>query len=439
MKSSSRVSSALLTDHYELTMVEASLRDETAAHRAVFQVFARSLPPGRRYGVFAGVGRLLEELNDFRFGPEELAWLEAARVVGPQTLAWLAEFRFSGSIRGYREGELYFPNSPVLTVEGPFAEAVVLETLVLSILNYDSAVAAAGSRMVTAAHGRPLIEAGGRRTHERAAPAAARAAYLVGFAATSNLEAGRRWGVPTGGTAAHAFVLAHADERSAFQAQLAAQGPGTTLLVDTFDIDAGIRCAVDAAGPRLGAIRIDSGDLAVESRRARALLDHLGALDTKIVVSGDLDEHRIADLANAPVDRFLVGTKLVTGSGHATAGLVYKLVAAARQPGRDAPVVPVAKRSAGKATPGGVKAAARLVDRGGGIVSELIIGEDEAHRLALGGARPLAVRYVDFGEDLGGVDLPAAREHHRLALAEIGDQGRSLLPGDPVAVAALAP
>ena len=430
-----RASSALLTDHYELTMVDAALRDGTAAHRAVFQVFARTLPPGRRYGVVAGVGRLLETLDDFRFGPDELAWLEAARVVGPRTMAWLETFRFSGSIRGYREGELYFPDSPILTVEAPFAEAVLLETLVLSILNYDSAVAAAGARMVSAALGRPLIEVGGRRTNERAAPAAARAAYLVGFTATSNLEAGRRWGVPTGGTTAHAFVLAHADEYSAFQAQVAAQGPTTTLLVDTFDIEAGIRCAVAVAGPQLGAIRIDSGDLGVEAHRARALLDSLGALATKIVVSGDLDEDRIADLAAAPVDRMLIGTRLVTGSGHPTAGLIYKLVASARGPGRDATLVSVAKRSAGKATRGGVKSAGRLVGPTGDVVAEILTGEQDAHRLDAAGARPLAVRYTEFGHLVEPVDLVAAREHHRFALAELGAQGRSLLAGGPAVLA----
>ena len=332
---------------------------------------------------------------------------------------------------------MYFPDSPVLSIESTFAEAVLLETLVLSVLNYDSAVAAAGARMVIAADGRPLIDAGGRRIHEQAAPAAARAAYLVGFAATSNLEAGRRWAVPTGGTSAHAFVLAHSDERAAFEAQVGAHGKGTTLLVDTFDIEAGIRCAVEVAGPELGAIRIDSGDLASEARRARALLDSLGAVATRIVVSGDLDEGRIVDLASAPVDRLLVGTRLVTGSGAATAGLVFKLVAVARGPGEHLPLLAVAKRSAGKTTRGGVKLAGRVLDDAGHIRSEVLVGQEQAELLAKAGARALQVRYVVAGEVVHDVSLGAARDHHRCAMAELDDDGRSLAAGEPVVVAAL--
>ena len=189
-------------------MLAAALRDGTAYRRCTFEVFARRLPDGRRYGVVAGTGRLLEALRSFRFGPAELDL--ASRFLDADTLAWLADYRFSGDIDGYREGELYFPGSPILTVRGTFAEAVLLETLALSIFNFDSAIAAAAARMVTAAAGRTLIEMGTRRTHEVAAVAAARAAYLAGFALTSNLEAARTFAVPSGGTAAHAFTLLHA-------------------------------------------------------------------------------------------------------------------------------------------------------------------------------------------------------------------------------------
>ena len=185
-------STALLTDRYELTMVDAALGSGTADRDCVFEVFARRLPPGRRYGVVAGTGRLLELLADFRFGDAELEFLREGGIVGSRTLEWLADYRFGGSIRGYREGELYFPGSPILVVEGTFAEAVVLETLALSVLNADSAVASAASRMVVAADGRPCAEMGSRRTGETSAVAAARAAFIAGFAATSNLEAGRR-------------------------------------------------------------------------------------------------------------------------------------------------------------------------------------------------------------------------------------------------------
>jgi nicotinate phosphoribosyltransferase len=336
---------SLLTDRYELTMVAAALADGTATRDCVFEVFSRRLPHGRRFGVVAGTGRLLESLPNFTFGEDELATLREQGVTDERLLDWLADFRFSGDIEGYAEGDFFFPGSPVLTVRAPFAEGVLLETLALSILNHDSAIASAAARMVAAACGRPCIEMGSRRTHEQAAVAAARAAALVGFTASSNLEAGRRYGVPTTGTSAHAFTLLHDDERSAFRSQVATLGTGTTLLVDTFDVDQGIRTAIEVAGPDLGAIRLDSGDLPTLARHARELLDELGAPKTKVIVTSDLDEYAISGLMAAPVDGYGVGTSLVTGSGAPTAGMVYKLVE------RDG--VPVAKRSEGKNSVGG--------------------------------------------------------------------------------------
>lgn len=242
-------STAFLTDRYELTMVDAALAAGTANRRSVFELFARRLSGARRYGVVAGTGRLLEAIEHFRFGEAELGWLSSQNFLRQETLDWLADFRFSGNIWGYPEGEVFFPGSPLLTVESTFAEGVLLETLALSVLNADSAVATAASRMVHAANGRPLAEMGSRRTGERSAVAAARAAYIAGFAATSNLEAGRSYGVPTMGTAAHSFTLLHDSEREAFEAQIAALGVGTTLLVDTYDIEQGVRTAVEVAGP----------------------------------------------------------------------------------------------------------------------------------------------------------------------------------------------
>ncbi len=255
---------------------------------------------------------------------------------------------------------MYFPGSPVLSVHGTFAECVILETLALSIFNHDTAIASAAARMVSAAQGRPLIEMGSRRTHEQAAVAAARAAYLAGFAGTSNLAAQRRYGVPTMGTSAHAFTLLHAgadgpDEPAAFRSQVAALGVGTTLLVDTYDITAGVANAVAAAGPDLGAVRIDSGELGVLVRQVRDQLDGLGATNTKIVVSSDLDEFAIAALRAEPVDSYGVGTSLVTGSGAPTAGMVYKLV--------EVDGIPVEKRSSHKESHGGRKQAQRLAKR----------------------------------------------------------------------------
>ncbi|NUP77151.1 MAG: nicotinate phosphoribosyltransferase [Nonomuraea sp.] len=404
------MSTALLTDHYELTMLQAALRSGAAHRRAVFEVFARHLPGGRRYGVVAGTGRILDELESFRFGDEELSYLREHEVVDESTLAFLADYRFSGNVYGYREGDLYFPASPIMIVEGTFAEAVLLETLTLSVLNHDCAIASAASRMTNAAGKRPLIEMGSRRTHEAAAVAAARAAYISGFASTSNLMAGRLYGIPTAGTAAHSFTLLHDSEREAFEAQIASLGPGTTLLVDTYDVEQAVRTAVDLAGNKLGAVRIDSGDLAAAAQEVRELLDSLGAFDTRIVVTSDLDEYAIAALAAAPVDGYGVGTSLVTGSGVPTAALVYKLVARETANGR---LEAVAKRSVGKPSRGGRKEAYRLLDETGHVETELITTSGVAPE----GGIPLLHELVRDGEVVGREPLSAARERHAAAVA----------------------
>lgn len=427
-------STALLTDQYELTMLRAALADGTAHHQAVFEVFARSLPAGRRYGVVAGLGRVVDAVEAFTFTPEHIAWLRGARVIDQTTAAYLADFRFTGSIDAYREGELYFPHSPVLTVSGTFAECVVLETLILSILNHDSAIASAAARMVTAARGRMLLEMGSRRTHERSAVAAARAAYLAGFDATSNLEAGFAHDVPTVGTAAHAFTLAHISEAAAFTSQVHALGAGTTLLVDTYDTEQGLRNAVAAAGTGLRAVRIDSGDLADEAVRARALLDELGATTTKIAVTGDLDEHRIADLADAPVDIYGAGTALVTGSGHPTSSMVYKLVAIADRPGPDAALRPVAKKAAGKGSVGGRKVAYRALDHAGSAHREIVLLDDapgETPEDAPAPGRPLQVPVIRDGRVVHRPTLAEVRAHHRAAKAELLPLDLYLTPGTP--------
>jgi nicotinate phosphoribosyltransferase len=428
-----RPSTALLTDRYELTMLEAALRSGTADHPATFEVFARRLPEGRTHGVFAGLGRVLEALGQFRFGPAELAWLAEAGVVSDDTLTWLEAFRFAGDIHAYAEGELYTAGSPVLTVESTFGQGVLLETLVLSILNHDAAIAAGAELIVRAARGRPIIEMGSRRTDVGAAVAAARVAWLAGFASTSNLEAGRRYGIPTAGTAAHAFTLAFPSELEAFTAQIEAMGPGTTLLVDTYDMEEGIRHAVEAAGPALGGVRIDSGDLAEEAVRARALLDHLGATAARVIVTGDLDDRSIASLAGSPIDGFGVGTNLVTGLGVSTAGFVYKLVAVAADDLPDALQRPVAKRSPGKQTVGGRKWAWRLGASeapgehdgpapvgGGPVLTDVLLDHPDP---APAGGRPLQVQVVVGGGIVPGPDLATSRETHRRASDELAALG----------------
>ena len=421
-------STALLTDHYELTMVEAALRSGAASRRCVFEVFARRLPEGRRYGVVAGTGRLLDALETFRFGDEELAHLRASRVVDEPTVDFLADFRFTGDIWGYAEGECFFPGSPVLVVESDFAHGVLLETLVLSILNHDSAVASAASRMTSAAGSRPCIEMGSRRTHEEAAVASARAAYVAGFATTSNLEAGRRYGVPTAGTAAHAFTLLHDDEREAFAAQIASLGRGTTLLVDTYDVPTAVATAVELAGPELGAVRLDSGDLLVQAREVRDQLDRLGNTGTRIVVTSDLDEFAIAGLAAAPVDLYGVGTSLVTGSGAPTAGMVYKLVSREDSTGT---MVGVAKKSKDKQSVAGRKFALRRLSQGGVAETEVVgIGEPPTDD---GDDRSLLVPLVRGGERVDGDvhTLRAARERHAASRAELPPAAHRLQRGEP--------
>lgn len=434
------MTTALRTDHYELTMLQAALRDGSAERSCVFEVFARRLPTGRRYGVVCGPGRLVELIDRFRFGEAELEFLRRTNVVDDAAADWLASYRFTGDIDGYAEGELYFPGSPILTVSGTFAEAVVLETLVLSVLNFDCAIASAAARMVTAAHGRPIIEMGSRRAHEDAAVASARAAYLAGFASTSNLEAGRRHGIPTAGTASHAYTLLHDSETDAFASQVAAlgngpfgttpdhdgqrvvpKGPETTLLVDTYDISQGIRNAIAVAGPELRAIRLDSGDMSVLAQQSRALLDSLGASDTRIVVSGDLDEYQLAALAAEPVDMYGVGTSLVTGSGAPTAELVYKLV---EVDGR-----PVVKRSEHKSSRGGRKTAVRRHKPTGTAVEEVVVSRGAPEPMPHD--RPLQRRLVAHGEPVDPPTLEEGRERVKQGLRSIPWEGLKLSAGDP--------
>ncbi|WP_054952409.1 nicotinate phosphoribosyltransferase [Flaviflexus massiliensis] len=428
-------STALLTDMYELTMVESTLESGTASRKSVFEVFNRRLPSGRRYGVVAGTGRVLDEITRFTFSDDELSFLADNNVVSPKTIDWLANYKFTGDIYGYNEGEVFFPHSPIMTVTGTFAEAVVLETLILSILNHDSAVAAAASRMTIAAHGRPCLEMGARRTHERAAVSAARAAAVGGFTGTSVLEAGRAYGIPTIGTAAHSFTLVHDTEEEAFEAQISSMGPGTTLLVDTYDVTRGVERAVAAArkaGGELGAVRLDSGDLVAQAITVRRQLDQLGATSTKITVTSDLNEYAIAALGAAPVDSYGVGTKLVTGSGFPTAELVYKLVAREDASGT---MKEVAKKSSQKASHGGLKVAGRISDLDGVAREELVVSagswEQGLAKLSDMDACPLQVPLVLGGEIQPRSTVQEAAEHHIASRNSLPYQAWRLSDGEP--------
>ena len=421
---------SLYTDHYELTMLQAALHSGAAHRKSVFEAFARRLPDGRRYGIVAGTGRLLEGIAGFRFGDEEIDFLRRTKVVNEETLEYLANFSFSGDIWGYAEGEAYFPNSPILIVESTFAEACILETYILSILNHDSAIASAASRMITAAGTRPCVEMGSRRTQEESAVAAARAAVIAGFDSTSNLEAGRRYGIKTVGTAAHSFTLLHDTEREAFEAQIASMGAGTALLVDTYDVEAAVRTAVELAGDKLGAVRLDSGDLVAQAQWVRQLLDELGNENTRIIVTSDLDEFAIAALQSAPVDSYGVGTSLVTGSGAPTASMVYKLVSRTDDSGA---FIPVAKAAKNKTSKGGRKyALRRLNDRG--TASQEIVGighrpDDD------GNDRQLLQQFIKNGELLPGWTGPEgvvrARRRHADSMKELPAVVNRLQRGEP--------
>lgn len=418
-------------------MVDAALLDGAAHRESLFEAFARRLPNGRRYGIVAGTGRLLELIERFRFEDAELEFLRDHRIVRDATIDWLADYRFRGDIWGYREGEAYFPGSPLLTIQGSFAEAVMLETVVLSALNFDSSVASAAARMVSVALGRPIAEMGSRRTNERSAVAAARAAYIAGFDSTSNLEAGRTWGIPTMGTAAHAFTLLHDTEEAAFRAQVEAMGPGTTLLVDTYDIATGVETAVRVAGTELGAVRIDSGDLPTVVADVRAQLDDLGAVNTRITVTSDLDEYQIAALSGAPADAYGVGTSVVTGSGFPAAGMVYKLVARRDDAGE---WVNVAKSSPKKVSVGGRKNAARRLDSTRTAREELVyVGdgpEGEAEFDAGDRLRPLMVPLMRGGRAdaayTGHAGVEAARAHRAEVMQELPIEAFRLGRGEPV-------
>ena len=409
-------SPALMTDMYEYTMLDACLKDGTADRKCVFEVFTRHLPAGRRYGVVAGTGRILDALEHFHLDDEDLKFLADRKVVSPETIKWLENFHFSGSIKGYREGEMFFPNSPILQIEGTFGECTLLETLVLS-------------------KNRPCMDMGGRRTNEWSAVAAARAAVVGGFQGTANLLAAQLYGLKAIGTAAHCFTLVHDDERSAFESQIAALGKNTTLLVDTYNIEEAVKTAVEVAGPELGGVRIDSGDLASLAQRVRNQLDALGATNTRITVTNDLDEYALAALQTAPVDSYGVGTMLVTGSGAPTCAMVYKLT---EREGADGVMAPVMKKSKDKATTPGRKLAYRSYEYNLAEAEHVISGSEEklAGYTPDNGWKNLLVDYVDHGQidsSWQGHDaIMRAHDYRAAALNELPIAAQSLMKGDPV-------
>ena len=422
---------ALQTDRYEFTMLDALVQAGRAEKRSVFEVFSRDLPNGRPFGVFAGINRTLPKIDHFSFDDEILRFLKEEKIVSKDTLDYLSSFRFNGDVTSYQEGEIYFPNSPVVTVEATLGEALLLETLILSTINFDSAIASAAVRIVLAAKGKFVMEAGSRRVDPEAAVNAARAAYIGGAHVTSNLEAGRKWGIPTAGTASHAFTLSFPSELEAFENQSKYLSENSIFLVDTYDIETGIRNAVKASNSKLKGIRIDSGDLVAASKTARKLLDELGAPQAQIMVSGDLDEFKILDLSQAPIDAFESGHKLVTGSGAASAGFVYKLVATESH-FETAKMVPVEKKSEGKRSLGGKKIAKRKLRFDGIAIEESIFLDQSVVQNTSGNAyRDLQTQIMRSGGYENLLTVDDARNHLIKTISEIPDEVRLRVNDEP--------
>ena len=355
----------LLTDFYQLSMLRAYLV-EGLEQEAVFELFVRRLPPGRRFLVAAGLEQALEFLAGLRFEPAEIDWLVREGGWPAAQARRLHDFRFEGDVDAMPEGTVFFADEPLLRVTAPLPQAQLVESRLLNIVHCQTVVASKATRMRTAAGARRLVDFGMRRAHgAEAAMFAARASWIAGFDATATAEAARRHGIPVAGTMAHSFVQAHATEEAAFAAFARAHPHAATYLVDTYDTEAAlarllpIAPALARAGVTIGGVRLDSGDLAAHARAVRGILDAGGLSAATIFASGDLDEHRIDALVRggAPIDGFGVGTALATSSDAPSLDMVYKLQAFAGVPRR--------KRSEGKATWPGARQVSRRLDADG--------------------------------------------------------------------------
>ncbi len=325
---------SLIVDLYELTMA-AGYFANNYNHYSTFEVFVREMPRNRSYLVSAGLQQVIEYLLNLKFTAEEIDYLKSLptfRKVGNDFWDYLSRFRFGGDVWAVPEGQIVFAGEPLLRVSAPIIEAQIIETFVLSMINFQTLIASKAARVVQAAQldGKPrmVMEFGSRRAHgPEASVLAARASYIAGCAGTSNVFAGMRFGIPVFGTAAHSWTMAFPTELEAFRAYHKVFPESTILLIDTYDIAQGTRHAVEI-GPSIKGVRIDSGDLLTESRRVRKILDEAGFTHVKIVVSGDLNEYKIRQLveAGAPIDSFGVGTQMVTSEDAPSLGGIYKLV-----------------------------------------------------------------------------------------------------------------
>jgi len=421
---------ATQTDLYQLTMAAAYFHKGLTDTRVTCEAFLRRLPPRRNFLVMAGTERLVDYLAKLAFTDEEIAYLRTvpalAAAMTPPFVELLRRFRFTGDVWAAPEGSVVFANEPLVRVTAPIIEAQIIETTLLSILNHSIKVASKAARVVLAADGAGVIEFGGRRTHEDAAVDAARAAFVAGCIATSNVAAGMRWGIPIAGTSAHMFIMAHARpglsheqiERAAFGNFVEVFPEHPTLLVDTWDSERGIDNAIAVAGKHLGGVRLDSGDILALSRSARAKLDAAGLTDAKVMASSGLDEHTIAGLvaAGAPIDLYGVGENITEPVDAPITGVIYKLVA-----NHETGVSVAKKSSGGKSTRAGVKQAYRQSDRDVvGLADENVPGE------------PLLAPAMERGRPLPLLDVRAARARFQTELHHLPERLRRI-PIDPQA------
>ncbi len=423
-------SSALLTDLYQVTMLYGYFRHGMDAP-AVFELFVRKLPPERNFLVAAGLEQLVEFLEGFRFGPEELAWVAQSRQFDSGFVDYLARLRFTGEVHAMPEGTVFFPDEPIVRVTAPIAEAQIVESRLINLLHFQTLIASKAARVVLAAPKKLLVDFGLRRAHgAEAGLLAARAAYLAGMSGSSTVLANLRFGVPVYGTMAHSFVQAHDDETEAFLRFARDLPDRVVLLLDTYDTEAAA-AKVAALAPRLGAegirlagVRLDSGDLAEHARRVRRILDDAGLHDVTIFVSGTLDEHRVRDLlaAGAPIDGFGVGSRLDTSCDVPYLDCAYKLQEYAGVARR--------KRSEGKATYPGRKQVYRRYGADGRMCEDVLTLETDPQE-----GEPLLTPVMRSGRRIGPLpSLAEARARAAAELARLPDALRGLEPAPPYPV-----
>ena len=431
--------SALTTDQYELTMAASHFAQGRTA-TATFDLFVRRLPPERRFLVMAGLADALTYLENLHFTDSDVEFLRSLSQFEPAFLDHLAQLSFTGDVWAIPEGEIVFPEEPLLRVTAPLIEAQVVETALLTFIGHQTAIASKAARVALACGDRQFVDFAARRTHgPEAALSGARASYLAGASGTSNVLAGKTYGIPLSGTMAHSYVMSYDDERDAFRAFARDFPTASTLLIDTYDTLQGARNVVQVAhelaaeGIRVQGVRLDSGNLAALSHEVRDILDHGGLTDVRIVASSDLDEHRITDLlqAGAPIDAFGVGTQMGVAADAPAMSAVYKL---AEYDGR-----PVQKLSPGKRSLPGLKQVWR-VERDGVLVGDAIGAADEA---GIEG-RPMLAQAMRSGSVVDGAaqgtdGLTAARERCAAGLASLPRRLRGIGPSEDPAPVTLSP